>query len=793
MDVFAPVFRAIGTSAAVIVGIIVAVRIVCWIPLAFLAFLERRHRAASERMRRAWTHTTKPHVKDVKYPSETGLENWRLQCDDGRQRWFYEGGRKYKQSWFERYQLGLEKPARVQPQKNADAALDKGVEFLCRLQDADGHWANDYSGPLFLLPGAIFCTYIINDGDTSLMFTKERRAEMMRYILNVQNEDGGWGMHTEGHSIMFGTTLNYVALRMLGCPANHKGARAARAWIAKEGGAQSVASWGKVWLAVLGLYDWDGVNPVPPELWLLPYWSPFSMGRVWCHSRIVTLPFGYLYARRFKATPTPLLEELRRDLYPETPYESIKWRKQRGNVWHGDWYTPHSAFYEIGNVFVSLYEDWIANSTPFGRWLREKAINESWKHVHYDDESTHFICLGPVNKTLNMVITWLHNGRDITHPDVQQHRDRLEDYMWLGPEGLRMSGYNGSQLWDTSFAAQAMCASQRFMQSDTMKAALRGAHRYVDVAQVREDPPNREEFYRSRTKGCWNFSTRDQAWQVSDCTAEGLRVVLLLHKTGVLARGERFELSRIHDAVDEILALRSTEFGEDKVWASYEEIRAPKWYEMLNCAEVYKDIMIEYQYIECTSSCVQTLCMFRKDFPDYRRRAIADAVDAGIRFIKKKQRPDGSWYGSWAVCFTYAAFFAVEALVNAGVPDSDPVFAKNRAFLLSKQNEDGGWGEDFNSCVTEMYTPNPDGSQVVNTAWALMALMGHGWGNAGAEVADAIERGVRFIMSRQLADGDWAQERISGVFNGNCAIHYAGYKNSMTVWALAMYTAKKGR
>ena len=24
--------------------------------------------------------------------------------------------------------------------------------------------------------------------------------------------------------------------------------------------------WGKFWLAVLGVYDWAGVNPVPPEL-----------------------------------------------------------------------------------------------------------------------------------------------------------------------------------------------------------------------------------------------------------------------------------------------------------------------------------------------------------------------------------------------------------------------------------------------------------------------------------------------------------------------------------------------
>ncbi len=29
-------------------------------------------------------------------------------------------------------------------------------------------------------------------------------------------QDGGWGLHTEGPSTIFGTTMNYVALRLMG-------------------------------------------------------------------------------------------------------------------------------------------------------------------------------------------------------------------------------------------------------------------------------------------------------------------------------------------------------------------------------------------------------------------------------------------------------------------------------------------------------------------------------------------------------------------------------------------------
>ena len=68
----------------------------------------------------------------------------------------------------------------------------------------------------------------------------------------LQNEDGGYGLHIEGHSTMFGTVLSYLTLRILGISADDEGVAAARAWIRGRGGAKWVTSWGKFWLAVLG-------------------------------------------------------------------------------------------------------------------------------------------------------------------------------------------------------------------------------------------------------------------------------------------------------------------------------------------------------------------------------------------------------------------------------------------------------------------------------------------------------------------------------------------------------------
>jgi squalene cyclase len=37
---------------------------------------------------------------------------------------------------------------------------------------------------------------------------------------------------------------------------------------------------------------------------------------------------------------------------------------------------------------------------------------------------------------------------------ARRHIPRLYDYLWVAEDGLKMQGYNGSQLWDTSFAVQ---------------------------------------------------------------------------------------------------------------------------------------------------------------------------------------------------------------------------------------------------------------------------------------------------------------------------------------------------
>jgi squalene cyclase len=106
---------------------------------------------------------------------------------------------------------------------------------------------------MFLMPGLITVLYL-----TKAPFSDERKAAMARYLHNHQQTDGGWGTHIECASTMFGTVLSYVSLRLLGEPADSDCLVHARAFMHAHGGALFAPSWCKFWLAVLGLYDWDG-------------------------------------------------------------------------------------------------------------------------------------------------------------------------------------------------------------------------------------------------------------------------------------------------------------------------------------------------------------------------------------------------------------------------------------------------------------------------------------------------------------------------------------------------------
>lgn len=640
---------------------------------------------------------------------------------------------------------------------------------------------------MFLLPGLVIAWHV-----TKTPISDAYATEIKNYIVaRAHPEDGGWGLHIEGESTVFGTVLNYTVLRLIGMDPEDPVMIKSRGTLHKLGGAVNSPHWAKFWLAVLGVMHWDIVNPVPAELWLVPDWLPIAPWRWWIHIRQVYLPMSYIYSKKWSCEETEITRALRDEIFVQ-PYAEIAWARHRNSISPVDNYHPKSWLLNTANwVLSNVWNPYFRSNS-----IKERA--ESWvsQLVDMEDANTDFANLAPVNAPMNTLVCYIRDGQDSF--TFKRHIERLEEFLWVKSEGLLCNGTNGVQCWDTAFTILALVESG-FHTEERWRPMLTKALHYLERQQIREDCKDQEKCYRQPRKGGWPFSNKDQGYGVSDCISEALRAVILLQKTDGFPQA--LDDQRIYDAVDTLLLYQN----DNGALSSYEARRGSEYLEVLNAAEVFGRIMVEYDYPECTTACVKAITMFHKYWPDYRKDEVKAFLFRATNWIKSNQAFDGSWYGSWGICFTYATMFALGSMASIGETYANSTIARRGCdFLLSKQREDGGWSESYKvsfsmtdlgecvffsnkeqACETMEYHEHETGSQVVQTAWALIGLM-----EAEYQNLEPLKKGIKLIMQRQQANGEWLQEAIEGVFNKSCMISYPNYKFTFTVMALGMFAKR---
>ena len=81
-----------------------------------------------------------------------------------------------------------------------------------------------------------------------------------------------------------------------------------------------------------------------------------------------------------------------------------------------------------------------------------------------------------------------------------------------------------------------------------------------------------------------------------------------------------------------------------------------------------------------------------------------------LRFLKREQETDGSWYGRWGVNYIYGTWSVLAGLRAIGADLSEPYIRRAVSWLESKQNPDGGWGsyDKDNNRIVFNYIPFAD-------------------------------------------------------------------------------------
>lgn len=613
----------------------------------------------------------------------------------------------------------------------------------------------------------LVCQYVIACHVLGRSIEPERRRRIRLALERQVRPDGGWGMHPDSGSWLFHTTLAYVALRLLGHPPDDPLAARALRWIRAHGGVTKNPTWGRIWLALLGLYPWDCVQPILPELWLLPDAAPAHPRRLYCHMRLIYLGLSYLYGARVQATESPILRDLRDELY-DGAYDCAPFRAHRDDIAATDLYEAPNA--GLRAAFAAMRA--LDRVSP--GLVRKRALARAIDHVLFELRSTGHVCLSPVNGLLFNLALYHH---DPHHPEQELAFRGLEYWFWEDDvDGTRICGAR-SDIWDTSFLLQALCEGPR---SATGEELGRRAAAWLATAQIRGDIPGGAEHYREPADGGWGFADERHPWPVSDCTAEALEA--LIHAAA-------HDLSRPLPRERQLAALRFIlqRQNEDGGFGSYEPRRGSLVLKHFNPAEMYGNCMLEYSYSECTASCVRGLALARRTLgdaiPPGLRGEVDAAIERGVAFLLQAQHPDGGWLGFWGVNITYGTFFVVHGLLAAGLSPRHPAIRRAVHWLLRRQRGDGGWGESFTGLLDgrDVQLPAGEPSLVTQTAWAVLTLMAVETG----EDRPAIDRGLAFILARQQADGSWPRERASGVFFNTAVLDYDLYRQIFPAWALA--------
>jgi squalene-hopene/tetraprenyl-beta-curcumene cyclase len=618
------------------------------------------------------------------------------------------------------------------------AALDAAVAFLRAGRHPDGWWQGELE------------TNVTMDAEDLLLReflgirTETETAEAARWIRSRQRADGTWATFQDGPPDLSTTVEAWVALRLAGDDPAAEHMRRAQHYVLAHGGLERTRVFTRIWLALFGLWSWDELPDMPPELIFLPKWFPLNVYDWACWARQTVVPLTVVATLR-PSRPLPFgVDELRTGAVPPPPARPWTWA---------------GAFQRLDRVLHAY------SRRPL-RGLRRLAMRRAAEWVLARQEADG--SWGGIQPPWVYSLLALHLlGYPLDHPAVAAGLRGLDRFLVREdtPDGVvRRLEACQSPVWDTCLAVTALLdAGVPADDPDVLAAAdwlLAEEVRDVrgDWAVRRPDIPT----------GGWAFEFDNDGYPDTDDSAE---VVLALRRVA------HPDPARLRAAVDRGVAWTVGMQSSDGGWGAFDADNTRELITKLPFCDF--GAVIDPPSADVTAHVVEMMAA--------EGLAGTDACRRGVDWLLAAQEPDGSWFGRWGANHVYGTGGVVPALVAAGVSPTAPSIRRAVAWLERHQNDDGGWGEDLRSYDDPAWI-GKGASTPSQTAWALLALLA-----AGERDSAATARGVRYLVDTQLPDGSWEETLYTGTgFPGAFYIRYHLYRMVFPVSALGRYVHGEG-
>jgi squalene-hopene/tetraprenyl-beta-curcumene cyclase len=627
----------------------------------------------------------------------------------------------------------------------ARATLERARDHALGLQYAEGWWQGELETNVTMDAEDLLLRQFLGVRDDAAT------AAAGRWIRSQQRADGTWANFFGGPGDLSTTVEAYVALRLAGDEPDAPHMRRARDWIRAQGGVEATRVFTRLWLALSGLWSWDDLPVIPPELIYLPSWFPLNIydWGCWARQTIVALavvrsfrpsrPIGISIDELKTGGPHGRAPGPRRSFdarpFPGAPPSAGPWAKAFGALDKAlHLYRPVKS---VRRAALRRCAEWIiARQERDGCW---GGIQPPWVYSLM---------------ALNLL------GYDIEHPVMQRGLSGLDRFTITedGPGGpVRRLEACQSPVWDTVLIMIGL-ADAGLAPGDP---SLVRAARWVLGEEIR-GPGDWRVRKPSLAPGGWAFEFDNDNYPDTDDTAE---VVLALRRVGLPGRDAK-------PAIERGLAWLAGMQSKDGGWGAFDADNTRALVNKLPFCDF--GAVIDPPSADVTAHIIEAFAA--------EGMARHPATIRGVTWLLKAQEADGSWFGRWGANYIYGTGAVVPALIAAGVRPSKPAIRRAVAWLEAHQNADGGWGEDLRS-YDDPSLAGQGASTASQTAWALLALLA-----AGEHHAAAAERGIRWLAAAQRPDGSWDEPQYTGTgFPGDFYINYHLYRLAFPLSALGRY------